>query len=261
MINPHRLILFTIPLLNIIVLSILQLKSLIKFSQRSVEQNFGNMTLLITAHPDDETMFFGPTIMNLLESKKHLIVFCLSNGGADNLGSNRRQEFYDVIEALGSFVTSNIIDDIHMKDSMSINWSPELVSKHVEKYIRSRNFPIQSIVTFDSYGVSGHPNHQSIYKASKILRKKLDDLNIKYFHLNSVSIWRKYISFLDASITVLMSFFSDEEKSDKLILAIDFSDNASLRRILALHRSQMVWFRQLYMIFSRYMFINDLSSY
>lgn len=262
MINPHRLILFTIPLLNIVVLSMLQLKSLVKFSPKSVQDNFGNMTLLIVAHPDDETMFFGPTIMNLIENKKSLIILCLTDGNADNLGSSRRQELADVTEAFGPYVTSNIISDIQLKDGVAIEWKPEIVSNHVERYIRSRNFPIQTIVTFDSTGVSGHANHRSIYMATKLLKKQLKDLKMNYFYLNSVSIWRKYISFLDASVTVVMSFLqskSDVNDDENVILAIDYSDNVILRRILQLHRSQMVWFRQLYMIFSRYMLINDLS--
>lgn len=36
--------------------------------------------LIVTAHPDDECMFFGPTIRALSSSKHRLHVLCLSTG-------------------------------------------------------------------------------------------------------------------------------------------------------------------------------------
>ena len=37
--------------------------------------------LLVIAHPDDECLFFGPTVLALLrEYRQHFYVLCLSNG-------------------------------------------------------------------------------------------------------------------------------------------------------------------------------------
>lgn len=36
--------------------------------------------LLVTAHPDDECMFFGPTIFRLCEQGADVHLLCLSNG-------------------------------------------------------------------------------------------------------------------------------------------------------------------------------------
>lgn len=36
--------------------------------------------LLITAHPDDECMFFGPTIMKLQQEGSQIFLLCLSTG-------------------------------------------------------------------------------------------------------------------------------------------------------------------------------------
>lgn len=44
----------------------------------------------MTAHPDDEAMFFLPTIMSLQKYKIHLL--CLSNGNYDKLGEIREKE-------------------------------------------------------------------------------------------------------------------------------------------------------------------------
>jgi N-acetylglucosaminylphosphatidylinositol deacetylase len=36
--------------------------------------------LLVTAHPDDEAMFFAPTISRLLQQGTSIHILCLSNG-------------------------------------------------------------------------------------------------------------------------------------------------------------------------------------
>lgn len=38
--------------------------------------------LVVTAHPDDECMFFAPTIIRLVELKASVQVLCLSEGTA-----------------------------------------------------------------------------------------------------------------------------------------------------------------------------------
>ena len=35
---------------------------------------------MVVAHPDDETMFFGPTVCNLVRSGADVHVLCLSTG-------------------------------------------------------------------------------------------------------------------------------------------------------------------------------------
>ena len=45
-----------------------------------------NRCLLVIAHPDDETMFFGPTIRQLLKANVHIFVLSISCGNADGLG-------------------------------------------------------------------------------------------------------------------------------------------------------------------------------
>lgn len=47
---------------------------------RNSEGSRSTQALLVTAHPDDECMFFAPTILNLVESKVDLHLLCLSTG-------------------------------------------------------------------------------------------------------------------------------------------------------------------------------------
>ncbi|XP_068326135.1 uncharacterized protein [Pyrus communis] len=50
--------------------------------------------LFVVAHPDDESMFFTPTI-NYLTSRGHNVhILCLSIGDADGKGTTRKEELY-----------------------------------------------------------------------------------------------------------------------------------------------------------------------
>ena len=50
-------------------------------------------TLLVTAHPDDEAMFFSPTILHLIEQGLRVALLCVSTGAAQVAGggSGRRR--------------------------------------------------------------------------------------------------------------------------------------------------------------------------
>lgn len=246
---------------NIIALAIVRLETLQRSSGESIRKHFSNNTLLIVAHPDDETMFFGPMILNLLDNNKYLDILCLSDGGSDNLGLQRKQEFKSVMEKLGPLANLKIITDDHLLDGTDQHWDVDDVAYHIDKYIRfkrDQSEAVNTIVSFDSYGVSGHDNHRSIFRALKDLKKRHQKL--KLYFLNSVNIVRKYMSFFDALATSMPQLLNrSPDDGGKMTLALNLSGYKKLRQLLTLHKSQMVWFRQLYMIFSRYMFLNDFK--
>lgn len=49
---------------------------------------------LLIAHPDDEAMFFAPTVLALTrpETGNHVKILCLSSGDAEGLGETRKRE-------------------------------------------------------------------------------------------------------------------------------------------------------------------------
>lgn len=49
---------------------------------------------LLIAHPDDEAMFFAPTVLALTrpELGNHVKILCLSSGDAEGLGETRKKE-------------------------------------------------------------------------------------------------------------------------------------------------------------------------
>jgi N-acetylglucosaminylphosphatidylinositol deacetylase len=71
------------------------------FSTTELAINSQNI-LLVTAHPDDEAMFFAPTILSLSrKSSLGLFHLCLSSGNADGLGIIRKAELSDSLNVLG----------------------------------------------------------------------------------------------------------------------------------------------------------------
>ncbi|XP_047235298.1 N-acetylglucosaminyl-phosphatidylinositol de-N-acetylase isoform X2 [Girardinichthys multiradiatus] len=123
--------------------------------------------LVVTAHPDDECMFFAPTIIRLNELNASVHLLCLSEGNYYNRGAQRREELFSSSAVLGipaSRVT--IIDHKKLPDDPKAEWSVSLVSSAVLKHITAH--AINMVVTFDGRGVSGHANHVAIYKAVRV---------------------------------------------------------------------------------------------
>lgn len=71
---------------------------------------------------------------------------------------------------------------------------------------------------------------------------------IKVFLLESVPVYRKYISFLDVLNIIRSPNVCISLNPTKIYLA------------MLQHRSQLIWFRYLYIIFSRYIFINTYKK-
>lgn len=59
--------------------------------------------LLLTAHPDDECLFFAPTVLALAEDPTHPEIYSLtmSIGNADGHGEVRREELHRSLDVMG----------------------------------------------------------------------------------------------------------------------------------------------------------------
>lgn len=85
--------------------------------------------LLVTAHPDDECLFFAPTIFGLANgsqlndasqdgsigqnNENELFSLCLSVGDADGLGHIRKEEYEKSLDVMGIKDTNRIaLDDL-----------------------------------------------------------------------------------------------------------------------------------------------------
>ncbi|CAH0015811.1 unnamed protein product [Clonostachys rhizophaga] len=72
--------------------------------QSRLPQLHGKRICLLIAHPDDEAMFFAPTVLSLTrpETGNHVKILCLSTGNADGLGETRKKELIKSGICLGS---------------------------------------------------------------------------------------------------------------------------------------------------------------
>ncbi|NXV96098.1 PIGL acetylase, partial [Calonectris borealis] len=177
------------------------------------------------------------------------------SGNYYNQGEIRKKELEQSCFLLGipaSDVT--VVDHRDLPDNPAVEWDTQLLAAFVLKHIEANN--INLVVTFDAGGVSGHANHISLYTA---LRYKYCCFEIcilflclgcRVLVLESVNLFRKYISLLDVLVSCLLP-------RDALFILTE-EETEQARRAMRCHRSQLLWFRHIYMLFSRYMVINSL---
>uniref|UniRef100_A0A2H8THC7 N-acetylglucosaminylphosphatidylinositol deacetylase n=1 Tax=Melanaphis sacchari TaxID=742174 RepID=A0A2H8THC7_9HEMI len=161
-------------------------------------ENTPHRVLLITAHPDDECMFFGPVIQKLSKMKDvHLFLMCLSVGDFEGKGSLRKAELYDSCKILG-IEEGNILlcKNTLLPDNPSVDWDTILLADKIAEHVEQ--LEIDTVLTFDSYGVSGHRNHISIYLALfHLVYNKLLPSYCHLYSLDSVNTLRKYVKYID----------------------------------------------------------------
>ncbi|KAI0301557.1 putative deacetylase LmbE-like domain-containing protein [Multifurca ochricompacta] len=229
--------------------------------------------LLLTAHPDDETFFFGPTLTSLIPppvittasastgNKIHsnfpqVYSLCFSVGNADGLGYVRRNELEDSLDVLGVAKDHRwILDEHEFQDNITALWDASLIAATVYKYVT--NYNISIILTFDSFGVSGHPNHFSLYHGVSHLLTTSPagtEHHLAAFSLNSKPVVTKYTGILAAMLIKFWTLRCIVRKIAALGPPCSASFCRRDQRILPncqctmRHRSQRVWFRWLYML-------------
>ncbi|KAK6438670.1 N-acetylglucosaminyl-phosphatidylinositol de-N-acetylase [Oleoguttula sp. CCFEE 5521] len=242
----------------------------------------GKRICLLIAHPDDEAMFFAPSVIALTQQSlgNKLFILCLSSGDADGLGQVRKTELVKSALMLG--VTSAehvvVVEDERFPDSMTKTWDAKEVAKVLAHYFapkiastptnRAPEVLIDVLVTFDAKGVSGHPNHVSLYHGAKAFlgalmqRHKGWECPVKLYTLTSTNVVRKYSSIVDSIITVLTCIWRTKVGKDfpSPLLAVNGARGIRTAQLTmtTAHKSQMRWFRWGWISLSRYMIVNDL---
>ncbi len=146
---------------------------------RRAALGFGESTkrvLLVTAHPDDEVMFFGPTLAALCRSNNEkkdgdaveVMLLCLSYGDYRGGGMERKRELYESCRELGVPEENiTVLRYTRLRDDPAARWREELVSEVVLRAVVSAQ--VDTVVTFDRGGVSGHRNHIAVHNAMALL--------------------------------------------------------------------------------------------
>lgn len=254
------------------------------YMTRSFPTLTGKRICLLIAHPDDEAMFFAPVLQWLTrpELGNRVFLLCLSTGDADGLGHIRREELLKSALMLGITSAEHLVvlDDAKLPDSMEAQWDPKLIASILTRYFApalastpSTAPPatlLDALITFDAGGVSGHPNHIALYDgAMQFLRGLMQrhvgwECPIKLYTLTSVSVWRKYTSFVDAAATIAACVWRRKERGQfptpLLVVNMPTAVRKGQRAMTQAHRSQMRWFRWGWIGLSRYMVVNDLKK-
>lgn len=182
----------------------------------------------------------------------------------------REQELYRSAANLGITSPDHVTcldDEDSFPDSMTVPWSPDRIAAALSKKYTTTQPDM--IITFDSKGISSHANHISLPTGAKHWLSALDSEQRSQtilYSLVTTNIVRKYISVLDAPLSVLLYLWQQRGEAKKIAMAPDrllfLSTWPSYRRaqrsMTTCHKSQMLWFRYGWILFSRYISMNDL---
>ncbi|EKM57507.1 uncharacterized protein PHACADRAFT_45927, partial [Phanerochaete carnosa HHB-10118-sp] len=233
--------------------------------------------LLLTAHPDDECLFFAPTVSSLLtppstshlsERNVELYSLCLSIGNAGGLGEVRRDELARSLSVLGIPETRRwLVDHPELPDNITRSWDADVIADTIKPYVLANN--ITTILTFDRDGISSHPNHGSLPAGAARLVASLSTASPtrpppRLFSLITVQLVHKYIGPLSAVLakydlifaSLLRRYGMDSPRRMPVFISGIEGYKTALRAMMQ-HRSQLVWFRWLYVSFSRYLWVNE----
>lgn len=213
----------------------------------------GKKVLLLTAHPDDETMFFAPLLSRLARSQVNALI--LSTGDADGMGSFRKKEAQEAYANWGVPARRvDVLNDPLLQDGMQTEWEEGYVSSLLRMRIAALG--IDAVITFDGSGVSGHSNHRTCFRAAQALQDE-----VQVWTLQSHALAGKYLSLLKAvwgmSMCRSRAVLGLYKRKEVCILASPTGYRLALRAMRS-HASQLVWFRYFYLVLSEYMYLNVL---
>lgn len=251
------------PQLKLIVVGFLPALLLLLFQgSRLSKLSENERFLLLTAHPDDECFFFGPTLRALSPQTDNLFSLTVSNGNFDGIGRTREPELRSSLAILGiPPERSFLLNHPQLQDNFTQTWDPEIIAEATLPYILGNR--ITTILTFDHLGVSSHPNHYSLYYGVKYILASIPP-NImvpRAYALITEPLIIKYSGWLSVPFKSLARLNLSRDANAEGLPTLRFTSGISSYLItfqaMNQHRSQMVWFRWLYLLFSSYMWQND----
>ena len=237
----------------------------------------GRATLLVIAHPDDESMFFAPALLCLARSLE-LHVLCLSTGDFDGLGAVRALELPRACACLGVPGSRvRVLDDPLLLDGPRTLWPSDHIARLVEAQLDASK--AQRVITFDAHGVSRHANHIAVQSGVQLLAARQP--NLRVYELRSTGILRRHLGFCDVLLTMVEYWLHQwlpaalsalcallvgarrprskprTEASARMLVCVSLRP-WTVHRAMLQHRSQYVWFRRLYVMVSGFVWVNTL---
>ena len=215
---------------------------------------FRGEVLLVTAHPDDECMFFAPTLRELTQREIPVHILCLSTGNYDGLGVKRALEFKASCAVMG-ITNCMVADEEKLRDGPS-KWQAKDIAHVLTDKLR--HLPaVRTIMTFDKNGISGHPNHCDVSTGVRYFAMHSSD----EYHLMELITLPWFLKYLGPLMVIYECIQSGlvSNPTSRYISVIPWNEYFRYGiRAMIQHRTQLVWFRWLYLLASSYMHINTL---
>lgn len=140
------------------------------------------------------------------------------------------------------------------------------------------------IATFDEHGVSGHPNHIAVSQGVVLATQRFQQQRLASrpprhdeesgppapapallgVMLDSTNVFRKFLGPLDIGLSLLqarLGHCGDRGSGQGSVLAVLNSRPWRVYLAMAAHHSQFVWFRRLFVCFSRFTFVNTFRVF
>ncbi|KAF7719508.1 Uncharacterized protein PECH_000866 [Penicillium ucsense] len=234
--------------------------------------------ILITAHPDDETLFFSPSILyhgHEPDVVRSLLV--ISSGNFNGIGEKRQTEIHNSCAALGIAQDHCVVlDNPELQDNPKKWWDEKLIENIISPYLEKWN--VDLIMTFDQGGISGHINHRAVSAGVRDYVATHPQAPPAYA-LESTWLLRKYSSLLDLIPTAIpflwklataplvpatTSKIAERSLSlgggkERVLIVSSWKTYCESRNAFGQHESQYSWDRVLYLVISRYMWFNTLE--
>ncbi|KAL3457301.1 putative deacetylase LmbE-like domain-containing protein [Aspergillus heterothallicus] len=216
--------------------------------------------VFITAHPDDETLFFSPTILyhgHDPRVTRSLLVIS--------------SEIHNSCAALAiAQERCVVLDRPDLQDNPKKWWDESSIRAVFEPYLKT--WEADLIVTFDHGGISGHINHRAVSAAVRDYVLTTADAP-PAFMLRSTALLRKYSSLLDLIPTTIpfswrivkalvlprLDSRSTGPRYNTALIVSPWHTYLQSRTAFGKHDSQYSWDRVLYLVVSRYMWFNTLE--
>jgi N-acetylglucosaminylphosphatidylinositol deacetylase len=225
------------------------------------------IAVFVIAHPDDESMFFVPTICALKANDQTCCwILCLSNGNYDGLGKEREIELHRVGRGYLNVNRVIIVNHEGLQDSPTARWSKEAICQVLNEHLPSGEQPCD-IYTFDQGGVSGHINHVDTHLGVQhYLRQQQEgstSKTISVFQLVTVTnILQKYLPILQWIVFLFTLLVGRQPNSTSAATTATSKNEYTMYqpwinwKCMAGHASQFVWYRRLFVVFSCYTYVN-----
>ncbi|EDO14694.1 hypothetical protein Kpol_1068p4 [Vanderwaltozyma polyspora DSM 70294] len=236
---------------------------------------------LVIAHPDDEVMFFSPTLMQLdnwLPNDVAINVICFSKGvnvDGSIAGESRARELKKSVSMLIEHDRPVTVHQLDYKDGKDQIWDLDSMVWDLKTLINpSKDYKRKDLlITFDEHGVSDHPNHIACHNAVHRLIEEEPLFMAYQLESHSTNVILKYSFFAREIVKYFYNYCHQRIKGQtslnknmdvpyEYVLFNTHSEYImAYATMLNAHESQVVWFRYGWWFFSRLTYANELKLF